>query len=178
MRDPEPCSTLLRFAVIGVVATFALAACGGSTVDAAPRDGQASDASVASDSDSGGAQDGAGEQRFWACFDASVASVKACRSDSDCLSQSQQADCCGGVFIMGINRMFLDPFQVCEDLWLRQFPSCLMPDCGAVSTTRTEDGKINAYGSNGSIEVHCVNSMNGSCGVSGTSPCECMSSTH
>lgn len=168
---------------VALVATFALAACGGITssanpVDAAPRDGPASDATAASDSDGGAAQDSAAEQRFWACFDASVASVKACRSDTECVSGQQQADCCGGVRVIGINTMFLGAFGVCEDDWLRQFPSCAMPDCGTLSTTRTEDGRVSAYGSGASIEANCVNSMNATCGSSDTSPCQCMTSTH
>jgi hypothetical protein len=146
-----------------------LAACGGTTAQSAT-DAGAADAgadTVQPGTDAGGV-DGAADSPldappgYLACMDGSGqvdGSLKACKSDADCVIKQEQTDCCGTILYVGINSTSASAFDACEAAWLAHFPAC---GCDS-GQTKTEDGKVTYPGADASAPlVHCTDfTMNG-----------------
>lgn len=144
---------------VGVV----LAACGGTTAQPATGDAGGSDAHsdvVQPGGDAGGGDapsdsplDAPG---YLACMDASGqvdASLKACKSDADCVIKQEQTDCCGTILYVGIASPSASAFDACEAAWLAHFPAC---GCDS-GQTKTEDGKVtNPTADAAAPMVHCT----------------------
>jgi hypothetical protein len=87
------------------------------------------------------------------------ASLKACKSDSDCVIKQEQTDCCGTTLFVGVASAAASTFDACQPSWLAHFPAC---GC-ASAQTKTEDGKMSyLWMDAGAPQVHCTDfTMNG-----------------
>src|SRR5208282_1449656 len=97
-----------------------------------------------------------GDAAYLACFDGMgqlSASLKTCHSDTDCVIDEEQTDCCGTLLYVGVDTASVSSFAVCEAAWVAHFPGC---GC-ASDVTRTEDGKsTTAAIDGGGPRVHCT----------------------
>jgi hypothetical protein len=142
------------------VAAVSLAACGGSAIESSTTDGGGDDARAA---DAGGddatpadaASDSASPD-YLACMSASGQlddSLKACQSDTDCVIEREQTDCCGTILYVGVATASTAMFDTCEASWVAHFPGC---GCSS-GDTMTEDGKTTHPGADGGApQVHCA----------------------
>jgi len=143
-----------------VVAAAALAACGGSSIDTSTTDGGGDDARAADggDDDSATADAGgdSGDTGYLACMNASGQlddSLKTCQSDTDCVIEREQTDCCGTILYAGVDTASVMEFGTCETSWVAHFPGC---GCSS-GQTKTEDGMITRPGMDaGAPQVHCT----------------------
>jgi hypothetical protein len=138
-----------------------LAACGGSVAQtaAAPDGGHDARADSGQPDDAGAVDapaDASLDAEYLACMDASGqvdASLKACKSDSECVIKQEQTDCCGTVLYVGIASASASRFDACQPSWLAHFPGC---GC-ASAQTNTEDGKMSyRWMDAGAPQVHCT----------------------
>jgi hypothetical protein len=156
----------------------ALASCGGSTVQSASggdggTDAQADAGPPGTDAgppgtdagppgdDSGGLDAPADvpldSPAYLACMDPSGqvdGSLKACKTDSDCVIKQEQTDCCGTVLYVGIASPSASQFDACQTSWLAHFPAC---GC-ATGQSKTEDGTVTYPWTMdaGMPQVHCT----------------------
>jgi hypothetical protein len=142
--------------LIGLLALL-LPACGGSTAPSAAgvdggTDAQA-DAAAPVDAPLDSPLDA---PAYLACMDAMGlvdVSLKACKGDSDCVIEQEQADCCGTILYVGLASASVSRFAACEASWVAHFPGC---GCDS-GQTKTEDGKVTYPGMDaGAPEVGCV----------------------
>jgi len=145
-----------------LVVAVVFAACGGATFepagsgDDAGRDAQRGD-SPSGDDDVTVADAPSDSPAYLACMDASgklADSLKACKSDTDCVIKQEQIDCCGTILFVGVDVTSTKQFDVCETAWVAHFPGC---GC-ATDYTETEDGKRTTLGIDaGGPLVRCTN---------------------
>jgi hypothetical protein len=137
-----------------VMAALALAACGGTAVEATT-DGGGDDAS-ASDAGAGDAAPDSADAGYLACFSASGQlddSFKQCQTDSECVIEQEQTDCCGTILYVGVTTSSVASFDSCEAAWVAHFPGC---GC-ASGQTMTEDGQTTHPGTDAAAPaVHCA----------------------
>jgi hypothetical protein len=142
------------------IAAALLAACGGSAIDTGTTDGGSDDARA---TDGGGDDsapaDAAGDSAdtgYLACMSESGQldeSLKTCQSDTDCVIEREQTDCCGTILYAGVDTASVMKFDTCEASWLAHFPGC---GCASGQTT-TEDGVVTRPGMDaGAPQVHCT----------------------
>ncbi|GAC1394796.1 MAG: hypothetical protein NVSMB47_04440 [Polyangiales bacterium] len=108
-----------------------------------------------------GVVDGAPLDAGPACFDASGAipdDMRRCGTDSDCVAQPHQLDCCGSYQDTGIASASNLRFKGCEGAWDAHFPGC---GCAARPTI-TDDGKT--ITDPAKVTVHCVLPTSGAAG--------------
>jgi hypothetical protein len=145
------------------LAVLALVACGGSTAEPVnPTDGGGHDAQGDSAPGSDAAADVAvvdapgDSPGYLACMSATGQlddTLKTCQSDTDCVIEQEQTDCCGTILYVGVNTASAAEFDACEAAWVSHFPGC---GC-ASNQTKTEDGKATSLGvDGGGPEVHCT----------------------
>jgi len=138
-----------------------LAACGGSTqsrspggVDASSGDAGVDAAPIQEDASPADASPDAPAYR--ACMDDTgqvSATLKTCQSDSQCVIEQEQIDCCGTILYVGIDTASASEFGACQSSWLAHFPGC---GCSS-GQTKTEDGQITHPGMDaGAPQVHCA----------------------
>ena len=137
---------------------LAAASCGSNVVGPGAGGGTTTTTTM---SDAGGG-DAQGDAGYLACMDASGqldASLKTCKSDTDCVIEQEQTDCCGTILYVGVRTASAAAFDACEAAWVAHFPPC---GC-ASNQTRTEDGKTTTIGGDaGAPQVHCTDfTMNG-----------------
>ncbi len=146
------------------VAAVVLAACGRSTAASttaadggdhdAQVDGAVGDSAPGSDA---AVVDAPGDSpAYLACMSATGQlddTLKTCQSDSDCIIEQEQSDCCGSMLYVGVATASAAQFGACEAAWAAHFPGC---GCAA-GPSKTEDGKSTALGTDGGgPEVHCI----------------------
>jgi hypothetical protein len=140
-----------------------LGACGGTAVQPAEGVDSGTDAHVDAGqpgNDAGGVDAPADSPLdapgYLACMDSSGqvdASLKACHSDSECVIEQEQTDCCGTILYVGIASASVSGFDACEVSWLAHFPGC---GCDS-GQTKTEDGTVTYPGMDaGAPRVHCI----------------------
>ena len=79
--------------------------------------------------------------------------LKVCQTDSDCVIEQEQTDCCGTILYVGVAKGSVAQFTSCESSWLAHFPPC---GCASNSTS-TEDGKMTSRGMDApAAQVHCT----------------------
>jgi hypothetical protein len=152
--------TLRRWKASFGLAVLLLAACGGS-VDSLQSGNDSgadarADASPDGDVSDSAAPDSSGDAGYLACMSASGkldGSLKTCHSDSDCVIEQEQTDCCGTILYVGVSSASVAMFDTCEAAWVAHLPLC-----GCSSSQRTtEDGKETSPGvDGGGAEVHCT----------------------
>ena len=131
---------------------LALAACGGSTGGLSTGSDAGTDAqgdtSPGDDISDSAIADAPGDAGYLACMSASGqldGSLKTCQSDTDCVIEKEQTDCCGTILYVGVSAASAGMFDACETAWVGHFPGC---GCDSNKTT-TEDGKTTMLGVDG-----------------------------
>ena len=159
-----PSRSLARIALVSL-----LAACGGTTSQPVATDAGGQDARVDGVAPGDDVSDAASIDApldspagYLACMSESGqldGLLKACQSDSDCVIEQEQTDCCGTILYVGVDTASVAAFSACEAAWVAHFPGC---GC-ASNQTKTEDGKATVLGSDASApQVHCTDfTMNG-----------------
>jgi hypothetical protein len=154
-----------------MVAAAALAACGGTAIDTSATDAGGGDDSATADAGGDDAAGDSGDMGYLACMDASGQlddSLKTCQSDTDCVIEQEQTDCCGTILYAGVNLASVSKFGACEASWVAHFPGC---GC-ASGQTKTEDGTVTHPGTDaGAPQVHCADfTSNGGICLTFTAP--------
>jgi hypothetical protein len=152
-----------------VAIAMALAACGGTTAQPATVDAGGPDAhaDVVQPGDDAAGGDAPADSPldapgYLACMDPSGqvdGSLKACKSDAECVMKQEQIDCCGTILYVGIASSSASAFDACEAAWEAHFPGC---GCDS-GQTNTEDGKVTyPFGDAAAPKVHCTDfTLNG-----------------
>jgi hypothetical protein len=152
--------TTRRWKVPFGLVVLLLTACGGSTGGLSGGNDSGTDArgdaSPGDDISDSAVPDGSGDAGYLACMSASGqldGSLKTCQSDTDCVIEQEQTDCCGTILYVGVRSASAGMFDACEAAWVAHFPGC---GCDSNKTT-TEDGKTTSPDvDGGGPEVHCT----------------------
>ncbi|MGD0529461.1 MAG: hypothetical protein ABSE49_30265 [Polyangiaceae bacterium] len=156
MHTTAAMPTMLRWSAPFGPTIVLVVACGGSTGVLPGGNDSGTDAVPGDDIGDSAVRDGSGDAGYLACMNASGqldGSLKACQSDSDCVIEQEQTDCCGTILFVGVSSASAGMFEACEAAWAAHFPGC---GCASNKTT-TEDGKVTDLGMDGGgPEVHCT----------------------